>query len=338
MIPILNIVRFPVASWYANRVFWRKIVPSLKGFVNVYYDKDADGFLSAILFSMMLENLGIEHRLIPFERFETEISDGINVFLDTRPVEKRGKIIVIDHHRTERREIADVYLNFFKIFGMALSNAFYLSILYGRNWNINPVTYWISSYADGAIKRATPFIRLFLAKGPRYNLIIKKVAETAYYINFFPEDENTLGKLIVMFKDIFRKGLEAIPKYKDLILKALEGINKAVFNSLELIKDIWEGEDVVVAFLRESRGREYRIINQYLRLIYPEKELYVSTFKKEEGIYRISMRSSRIDIPKLLEKISKKVEILEYGGHRGAGGCYVKENYLENFLKEIMKS
>ncbi len=328
-----------ILLWRLKRKFGR-LIKLLEGFdrVTVLYHKDGDGLVSAAIFSKLLENLGIKHKILPRKNSSKRIK-GPLIFLDCSPRgEKIPNVIVIDHHIEKEEPWYLFYLNFRDFFKKARSNAFYLCLSYNFFWKSDPVMYFVSAYQDGALGESLDIIRKVVSKEDYTRFYYREFLNPFVRIlceipNISLCEDELDGRVIEIMKEVLDVGLEVFEsKGKEIFEiagKVLEYNRKAI----EIIEEVRDFGDVIFVKVRDEK-KLYRLTIPYITSRF-KKKVYLFVKEKNDKV-KISLRSPYVDLVDVMRRIEERVSIT-WGGHRGAvGGTVGKENF-ERFLKELLR-
>lgn len=333
-----------------------KQIQEIRDFLNktenplIFFDNDADGICSYILLKKYIGKAkGIPIKSSPdlsieYYRKIEEYQPDLVIILDKPLVNQelidqiQVPIIWIDHHPPVKRRKVN-----------------YFNPLLEDPKDNRPVTYWCYKITEQNICIAMigtvsdwhipDFTNEFIKQYP--NLLDKKVEPEEAIFN------SKLGELIRIYSFAIKgdttetkKAIEVLSKIETpeeilnqttargkFIYKRAEKFNKEYQELLKKAIKQYDKNDKLLIFTYTTKNTSFtnEVANELLYK-YPEKLIIVGREKSNE--IKMSLRSGKIEIPKILEKAL--VNVKGYGGgHEHACGSSVAKNDFEIFIQNI---
>ena len=317
-----------------------------------FFDDDPDGLSSfLLLYRYKKEGRGIPLKAAPMldEKFlrkaEEYLPDKVFI-LDVPIVEQdfidriKVPIIWVDHHNPIKRRNV-VYFN------PRLRDINDSVSITEICYNIVKQDLWIAAVGAVGDWQLPPYIKDFSQKYP--DLLspeIKKPEEALF--------NSRLGKLIKIFSFILKgkisdvyKCMKILTRVEDpyevldqktprgrFVFKKSEGV-EVVYNEL-LSEAMKKGvKDNVVLYVYEGKRMSFtKELSNELLYKFPDKLIVVG--REKSGEVKLSLRSSKIFLPKLIEKSLEGVDGYG-GGHEHACGACVKKNDFKRFMDNIKR-
>jgi len=334
---------------------------NLKEEVAIVFGHDCDSIASASIIYKLSKKLGLRSKLIvSFHNFEIDekttkklqkFKNIVVVDIGDTPEERINrlseskKFLLIDHHLPKNYKCA--YVNP-RIYNKNIyMPASYITWLIYKEFFEDDDILWIAAFGTLGDFGAKSNKNLFVILKKKYPQLIgnSRIEDRELF------DKSLIGKIAKMVDScrIFEgiKGVEYVAKiiansksYEDLLKdkrvnKVYKNLKRAFKNELKRVenKKIEIGEYIVYEIKGKLNLKSS--LASYLPKVYPNKIIFVAQ-KSEEGYYEVSVRrgiSRRVNLAKLVEKISKNIKA-KGGGHPTAAGMRVDDlKELIEFLK-----
>ncbi|GEM_PF-5362637 len=307
-------------------------------FITTVFHKDGDGLFSFAIFSNYLEEKGISlDDYIPItnkEIIEGKYPDsGLLIFLDCAPLKRKGdeKIAIIEHHEEKSKWAGDSSVWFNKIFGIPGSCSFFLSLSLPKKFR--PEVYVVAALCDGAYVELLGYLKEVLKED--YERLCRRGLPNTYlslfgdYVARFTYKEDK--KRIEICREFVKEGSTVIEKYwNDISTDSIDDL-KTLGEIIQSFKNVKVyGNKLAIAQIPKGT---HRLGHSWFALAYDvDIHLIAIDYGKD---FKVSLRSKRINLIGLLDKISKRIGF-EWGGFPKAAGAIIDKDKFKLFLNSLL--
>jgi single-stranded DNA-specific DHH superfamily exonuclease len=330
---------------------------TISGKTLIFAHYDFDGITSAIIFSKILEKYGLqykkdyfvrfgrdsEHKLLEDKEESKKLLEYNNLFfLDFCQTTFEGlenkNLWVFDHHTVGENkdfiinpawDVSSEYLPS----SSALAYDFYY-YLFNEDKELKRIAA-LGAISDFMIFASLPYLHtdtndsdIFLSNSQLIKPITIEITQKLEKLY------SQKGNDIDIFENLLNNGIKGLfnfsEKQRESILKTTELELERTKDYLNSAKIDLENKNITLELEYNDKELKKYIVNT-LELIYPEYNKIIYT--KRHDFTAFILRSSRLDLTKVLNNIKKKMPCLNGGGHPFASGCAVEKKNTDDFLE-----